>query len=53
MLTAEELERVVDRHWDPPVTVAVRLVSVVDDEAMHIGQAGYVKGMAERNAAGR
>ena len=51
-LTAEELERVVDRNWDPPVTAAVRLVSVVDDEAMHIGQAGYVKGMAER-AAGR
>ncbi len=49
-LTAEELERVVDRNWDPPVTAAVRLVSVIDDEAMHIGQAGYVKGMAERAA---
>ena len=47
-LTTEELGRVVDRNWDPPVTAAVRLVSVVDDEAMHIGQAGYVKGMAER-----
>lgn len=49
-LTAEELARVVDRNWDPPVTAAIRLVSVLDDEAMHIGQAGYVKGMAERAA---
>jgi uncharacterized damage-inducible protein DinB len=47
-LTADELERVVDRNWDPPVTVAVRLVSVIDDQAMHIGQAGYVQGLAER-----
>ncbi len=47
-LTTQELGRVVDRNWDPPVTAAVRLVSVVDDEAMHIGQAGYIKGMAER-----
>jgi uncharacterized damage-inducible protein DinB len=47
-LTSDELERVVDRNWDPPVTVAVRLVSVIDDEAMHIGQAGYVQGLAER-----
>jgi hypothetical protein len=51
-LTGEELARVVDHNWDPPVTAAVRLISVVDDEVMHIGQAGYVKGMAER-AAGR
>lgn len=47
-LTADELERIVDRNWDPPVTAAVRLVSVVDDQAMHIGQAGYVQGLAER-----
>jgi hypothetical protein len=44
-LSEEDLARVVDEHWDPPVTVAVRLVSVVDDAAQHIGQAAYVKGL--------
>ncbi|MCW4353792.1 DinB family protein [Hoyosella sp. YIM 151337] len=47
-LTAGELERVVDRSWDPPVTVAVRLVSVEGDCLQHLGQAAYVKGMAQR-----
>src|SRR5215207_4913075 len=28
-LTAEELDRIVDTRWDPPVTAAVRLVSVM------------------------
>ena len=40
--------RVVDAHWDPPVTVAVRLMSVLDDAAKHLGQAEYVKGLVER-----
>ena len=40
--------RIVDERWDPPVTAAVRLVSVVDDAAQHVGQIGYLKGMAER-----
>jgi uncharacterized damage-inducible protein DinB len=39
------LERVVDRRWDPPVTLGVRLVSVVDDEVQHAGQAAYVRGL--------
>lgn len=47
-LTDEDLARVVDEHWDPPVTAAVRLVSIVDDAAQHIGQAAYVKGMLAR-----
>lgn len=47
-LTAAELERVVDQRWDPPVTVAVRLVSVIGDCLQHLGQAAYVKGLAER-----
>lgn len=42
------LERIVDRHWDPPVTAAVRLVSVVNDTMQHVGQAAYVRGMALR-----
>lgn len=38
-------DRVVDEHWDPPVTLAVRLVSVADDCAQHAGQAAYVRGL--------
>lgn len=39
------LDRVVDERWDPPVTLGVRLISVVDDDAQHIGQAAYVRGL--------
>ena len=47
---SDELDRVVDRSWDPPVTVGVRLVSVVDDCMQHAGQARYVRGMLERRS---
>ena len=47
-VTAADLDRIVDRRWDPPVTMGVRLVSVVDDEIQHAGQAAYVKGLLER-----
>ena len=47
-LADEDLARVVDRRWDPPVTLGVRLVSVVDDCAQHVGQAAFVRGMLER-----
>lgn len=40
--------RVVDAHWDPPVTVAVRLVSVIGDAQAHLGQIGYLRGLAQR-----
>jgi len=43
-----ELDRIVDRNWDPPVTAGVRLVSVIDDSIQHAGQALYVRGMIER-----
>jgi hypothetical protein len=49
-LDADALDRVIDERWDPPVTMAVRLVSVVDDAAQHAGQAGYVRGLLERRA---
>jgi uncharacterized damage-inducible protein DinB len=41
----EDLDRVVDTHWDPPVTLGVRLVSVVNDDLQHVGQAAYVRGL--------
>jgi uncharacterized damage-inducible protein DinB len=44
-LTEEDLDRVVDRRWNPPVTLGVRLVSVVNDDTQHVGQAAYVRGM--------
>ncbi len=45
-VTADELARTVDTHWDPPVTVSARLVSTIDDCAQHLGQAGYLRGIA-------
>lgn len=47
-LEAEDLDRIVDDRWDPPVTLGVRLVSVIDDCAQHAGQAGYVRGLLDR-----
>lgn len=44
-LSSEDLDRVVDRRWDPPVTMGVRLVSIADDSLQHGGQAAYVRGM--------
>src|SRR4051795_2371563 len=38
-LTESDLDRIVDKRWDPPVTLAVRLVSVVNDGSQHAGQA--------------
>lgn len=40
-----DLTRVVDERWDPPVTLAVRLVSIISDDLQHAGQAGYVRGL--------
>lgn len=40
-----DLDRVVDDAWDPPVTLGARLVSVVEDDAQHVGQAAYVRGL--------
>jgi Protein of unknown function (DUF664) len=47
-LSDDDLDRVVDEQWDPPVTLGVRLVSVVNEVNAHLGQAQYVRGMLER-----
>jgi hypothetical protein len=44
-VTPDDLDRVVDNRWDPPVTLGVRLVSVVNDGDQHLGQAAYVRGL--------
>ena len=41
-------DEVVDRSWDPPVTLGVRLVSVIADDLQHAGQAAFVRGVIER-----
>ena len=45
-VSTEELARVVDKNWNPPVTASMRLVSIIDDCAQHLGQAAYVRGIA-------
>jgi hypothetical protein len=47
-VAADDLDRIVDRRWDPPVTLGVRLVSVVTDDLQHAGQAAYLRGVLER-----
>ncbi|GAA3245069.1 DinB family protein [Streptomyces sp. XM83C] len=50
-VSAADLERVVDERWDPPVTLGVRLVSVLSDDLQHVGQAAYVRGLLQSAVA--
>jgi Protein of unknown function (DUF664) len=45
-VTGEDLARIVDPNWDPPVTASARLVSIIDDCAQHLGQAAYLLSLA-------
>ena len=47
-LTDADLDRIVDRSWDPPVTLGVRLVSVLADDLQHAGQAAFLRGILQR-----
>ncbi|NGN62380.1 DinB family protein [Streptomyces sp. A7024] len=47
-LSDEDLDRVIDKNWTPPVTLGVRLVSVIGDDLEHVGQAAFVRGVVER-----
>ena len=40
-LADDDPERIVDDAWDPPVTLAARLVSLVNETTQHVGQVGY------------
>jgi uncharacterized damage-inducible protein DinB len=44
-LSDDDLDAVVDRRWDPPVTLGVRLVSVLSDDLQHVGQAAFLRGL--------
>jgi uncharacterized damage-inducible protein DinB len=50
-LTPRDLDRIIDERWDPPVTLGVRLVSVVNEVNQHLGQAAYLRGLIERGHA--
>ena len=43
-----DLDRVVDTNWDPPVTLGVRLISVISDDLQHAGQAAFLRGLVQR-----
>jgi hypothetical protein len=45
-ISVDELARIVDDNWNPPVTASMRLVSIIDDCAQHLGQAAYIRGIA-------
>ncbi len=47
-LSDDDLDRVVDERWDPPVTLGVRLDSLINDATQHVGQAAYVRGLLDR-----
>jgi hypothetical protein len=47
-VTDADLPRVVDTSWDPPVTLGVRLVSVLSDDLQHVGQAAFIRGLLKR-----
>lgn len=47
-ITDPDLDRIVDDAWDPPVSLGVRLVSVINDNNEHAGQAAFVNGIVRR-----
>jgi uncharacterized damage-inducible protein DinB len=49
-LEPRDLDRIVDENWDPPVTLGVRLVSVIADDLQHAGQAAYLRGLVGPDA---
>ena len=44
-----DLGRIVDRSWDPPVSLGMRLVSVLADDLQHAGQAAFARGVLQRS----
>jgi hypothetical protein len=50
-LGANDFGRIVDERWDPPVSLGVRLVSVLSDDLQHVGQAAYVRGLVQSAAS--
>jgi Protein of unknown function (DUF664) len=51
-LDDSDFDRVVDKRWDPPVTLGVRLVSIISDDLQHAGQAALIRGIVQRRNQG-
>lgn len=47
-LTDADLDEILDESWDPPITLGVRLVSVLGDDWQHAGQASFIRGLVQR-----
>lgn len=47
-LSDEDLDQVIDTSWSPPITLGVRLVSVISDDLEHAGQAALLNGVLNR-----
>jgi hypothetical protein len=47
-LSSADLDHIVDERWDPPVTLGVRLASILSDDLQHVGQAAYARGVLTR-----
>ncbi len=47
-VTDRDLDRIVDKRWDPPVTLGVRLVSVAGHDFDQVAQAAFVRGVLDR-----
>ena len=50
-LEPRDLDRIVDKSWDPPVSLGVRLVNVTAEDLQHAGQAAYIRGMLSRRVS--
>ena len=51
-LAGDDLDRIVDESYDPPVSLGIRLVSVISDNLQHAGQAAFVRGLIRAGAHG-
>ena len=47
-LSDDDLDQIVDDNWDPPVTLGVRLMSIIGDDLQHAGQAALLRGIILR-----
>ncbi len=45
---SDDLERIIDTSYDPPVKAGIRLVSIIQDNMQHAGQARYMRGIIDR-----
>lgn len=47
-INEDDLDIIIDKNWNPPVTLGVRLASILVDISQHVGQANYVRGVILR-----